>query len=124
MRVKSKFDCGDWYEERVRRMSGGRKEGRFTILVSSMTMVMKRNAIGQCDWPDNDIVIVGRELVEEKKAKKVKSGGSVIKEIGGIGVGIARNNLVERMFSYGEPGCQYEIKIDFGRGDVVGIGTL
>ena len=41
-----------------------------------MTMVMKRNAIGQCDWPDNDIVIVGRELVEEKKAKKVKSGGS------------------------------------------------
>ena len=64
-----------------------------------MTMVVKRNAIGQCDWPDNDIVIVGRELVEEKKAKKVKSGGSVINEIGGIGVGIARNNLVERMFS-------------------------
>jgi len=76
-----------------------------------MTMVMKRNAIGQCYWPDNDIVIVGRELVEEKKAKKVKSGGSVINEIGGIGVGIARNNLVERMFSCGEPGCEYEIKI-------------
>jgi len=76
-----------------------------------MTMVMKRNAIGQCYWPDNDIVIVGRELVEEKKAKKVKSGGSVINEIGGIGVGIARNNLVERMFSCREPGCEYEIKI-------------
>ena len=41
----------------------------------------------------------------------MKSGGSVIDEIGGIGVGIARNNLVERMFSCGDPGCEYEIKI-------------
>ena len=40
----------------------------------------------------------------EKKTKKVKSSGN---EIGGIGDGRVNDKLEERMFSCGEPGCEY-----------------
>jgi len=60
----------------------------------------------ECNWPDIDIAVVGRgkEMVGGKRTKK---GGSGINEIGGIGVGMVREKLSERMFSCGEPGCEY-----------------
>ena len=56
--------------------------------------------VEDCYWPDEGIVIVGKALVEEKKAEKTKSvvedktGG---KEMDKIEIG--RDKLDERMFS-------------------------
>ena len=53
------------------------------------------------------IVLVGVDLVEEKKAEKVKSDWGAISGIGRIWVGITRTNLVEWMVNSGKPGCEY-----------------
>jgi len=61
----------------------------------------------ECNWSDIDIDVVGRDKEMVGGKKKTKKGGSGINEIGGIGVGMARKKLDERMFSCGEPGCEY-----------------
>ena len=61
----------------------------------------------ECNWSDIDIDVVGGDKDMVGGKKKTKKDGSGINEIGGIGVGMARKKLDERMFSCGEPECEY-----------------
>ena len=61
----------------------------------------------ECNWSDIDIDVVGRDKEMVGGKEKTKKDGSGINEIGGIGVGMVREKLSERMFSCGEPGCEY-----------------
>ena len=102
MRVKSKFDDVDCYEGSVTNVKRKRSGEVYKI------SIQYDDGDGEeCNWPDEDIIVVGRgrELVGEKKTKK---GGSGVYEIGGIGDGrVNDNKLEERIFSCGEPGCEY-----------------
>ena len=68
MRLKSKFDCGGWFEGTVTKIK--RWKGWETIQIS---IQYEDGEEEDCQWPDERIVIVGKALVEKKKAKKTKS---------------------------------------------------
>ena len=90
LKVK-KFNDDDWYEGIVTNIV---RSG-----VGEIVKIAVKYEDGEeevCDWPDDDIVIVGRELVGEKKAKNE--------------VAKVRNKLDERVFSCGKSGCDYVAK--------------
>ena len=62
MRVKVKFGDGDYYEGSVAKVKRG-KGGE----IVKIGVEYDDGDEEECKWPDNDVVIVGRELVGEKK---------------------------------------------------------
>jgi len=111
MRVKSKFDGGDWYEGEVTKVE--RDKGGNVIKIA---VEYDDGDEEKCRWPDNDIVIVENELVEEKKTKKTKKDGEDKRggrKMGKIGVereGGYIDGEGTKMFICGEEGCDYKSK--------------
>ena len=64
MRLKSKFDCGGWFEGTVTKIK--RWKGWETIQIS--IQYEDGGDEEDCYFLDEDIAIVGKALVEEKKA--------------------------------------------------------
>ena len=67
MRVKVKFEDGEYYEGNVTKVKRGKGGDVVKIGVE-----YDDGEEEECNWPDDDIVISGRELMGEKKTKKKK----------------------------------------------------
>ena len=108
VRVKVKCNGGDLYEGeviKVKRDKGGN--------VIKIAVKYDDGDEEECRWPDDDVVVVERELVGEKKNKKKKKDGEAEsdgKEMGKIGVErgeVYIDGEGTKMFSCREPGCEY-----------------
>ena len=106
MRVKVKFEDGDYYEGSVTKVK--KNKGGDIVKIG---VEYDDGDEEECKWPDDDINIIGRELVEKKTMKKKKERGDRsddneidIPEVERGGVYIDAEGT--RMFSCGEPGCE------------------
>ena len=105
VRVKVKFEDGEFYEgivTKIKRNRGGE--------IVKIGVEYDDGDEEECKWPDKDIDIIGRELVEKKTKKKKKERGDRSGDNGIDMIEVERGGIDideegTRIFTCGEPVC-------------------